>query len=86
MEEVTINPITPLPELTQDWGNGLLGGTRTLCTPGPREPTETELELYLSVSCGGKVQQWLSAGTGVLAAAELGGAACGMNPLGGDRH
>ena len=31
-------------------------------------------------------QQWLSAGTGVLAAAELGGAACGMNPLGGDRH
>ena len=26
LEEVTINPNTELPELTQDWGNRLLGG------------------------------------------------------------
>ena len=45
---------------------------QSLCTPGPREPTETELELYLSVSCGGKVQQWTAAGAGALDAVDLG--------------
>ena len=34
---VTINPNIELPELTQDWGNRPLEGTKkTLCTPGPR--------------------------------------------------
>ena len=37
LEEVAINPIIELPDLTQDWGNRLLEGTnRTLCTTGPR--------------------------------------------------
>ena len=48
LEEVAINPTIELPECTQDWGNRLLEGTnKTLCTPGPRVPTETELELCL---------------------------------------
>ena len=35
--EVTINPTTDLPELTQDWGNRLLEGTnKILCAPGHR--------------------------------------------------
>ena len=35
--EVTINPTTDLPELTQDWGNRLLEGTnKILCATGPR--------------------------------------------------
>jgi len=41
------------------------GSNKTLCTPGPRDPTETEPELYLSVSCGGMGQQWPTAGAGV---------------------
>ena len=44
---------------------------QTLCAPGPRDPTETEPELCLSVSCGGG-QQWTAAGTGALGAADLG--------------
>ena len=43
-----------------------------MCTPGPRDPTETEPELCLSVSCGGKGQQRTAAGTGALGAADLG--------------
>ena len=51
LEEVAINPTIGLPELTQDWGNRLLEGTdRTLCTPGPRDPTDTETEQCLNVS------------------------------------
>ena len=42
------------------------------CTPGPRDPTETEPELCLSVSCGGTGQQWTAAGTGALGEADLG--------------
>ena len=45
---------------------------QTLCTPGPRDPTETETELCLSVSCRGTGQQWPSAGAGALGAANLG--------------
>ena len=38
MENVSINFTIELPELTQDWGNGLLEGTnRTLCAPEPRQ-------------------------------------------------
>ena len=45
---------------------------QTLCTPGPRDPTEIETELCLSVSCGGSGQQWSAAGAGALGAADLG--------------
>ena len=40
----------------------------------------------LSVSWGQTGQQWPATGTGALAAAILGGAACGRNPLGGGHH
>ena len=40
--------------------------------PGPRDPTETETELCLSISCGGTGQQWTATGTGALDAADLG--------------
>ena len=39
---------------------------QTLDAPGPRDPTETETELYLSISCGGTSRQWSAAGTGAL--------------------
>ena len=42
-----------------------------MCTPGPRDPTETETELCLSISSGGVGQQWTAAGTGALGAADL---------------
>jgi len=44
---------------------------QTLCTPGPRAPTETETELSLGVSCGGTGQQGAAAGAGTLGAADL---------------
>ena len=50
----------------------LRGLKQTLCTPGPRDPTETETELCLSTSCGGTGQQWTAAETGALGAADLG--------------
>ena len=50
----------------------LRGLKQTLCTPGPRDPTETEIELCLSVSCGGMGQQWTDTGAGALGAADLG--------------
>ena len=37
----------------------------------------------LSVSCGGKCQQWPATGTGALAAADPSVVACGLSPLGG---
>ena len=40
--------------------------------PGPRDPTETEPELCLSVSCRGTGQQWPTARAGALGAAALG--------------
>ena len=39
--------------------------TNLVCT-GARDPTETETELCLSISCGGMGQQWSAAGTGAL--------------------
>ena len=39
---------------------------QTLCAPGLRDPTETETELYLSVSCGGMGQWWSATGTEAL--------------------
>ena len=50
----------------------LRGLKQTSCTPGPRDPTETEPELCLSVSCEGTGQQWPAAGAGALGAADLG--------------
>ena len=43
-----------------------------LCTPGPRDPTETETELCLGVSCGVMGLHWAAAGAGALGAVDLG--------------
>ena len=59
----------------------LRGLKQTLCAPGPRDPTETETELHLSVSCGGMGQKWTATGPGALGAVDL-GTAC----LAGGRH
>ena len=54
LEEVAIYPTIEPPGLTQDMGNRLLEGTnKTVCAPGPRDPTETEPGLCLRVSCRG---------------------------------
>ena len=60
----------------------LEGSNKTLCAWAPRDPardwtrpTRHAFE-YLSASYGGKGQQWLAMGTGALAAADLGDAAC----------
>ena len=45
---------------------------QTLSTPGLRDPTETETELCLSVSCEGMGQQWPAAGARTLGAVDLG--------------
>ena len=51
----------------------MLGGLKqTLCVPGPRDPTETEIELCLSVSCGGTGHQWTAAEARALGAAQVG--------------
>ena len=50
----------------------LSGLKQTLWAPGPRDPTETETEQCLSVSCGGIGQQWIAAGARALGAAEMG--------------
>ena len=42
-----------------------------MCTPEPRDPTETEPELCLSVSYRGTGQQWTATGTGALGTADL---------------
>ena len=43
-----------------------------MSAPGPRDPTETETELCLSISCGGTAQQSTATGAGALGAADLG--------------
>ena len=48
------------------------GLKQTLCAPGHRDPTETETELCLSISCGGMGQQWPAARAGALGEADLG--------------
>ena len=51
----------------------MLGGLKqTLGTPGPRDPTDTETELCLSVSFGRMGQQCTATGTRALGAADLG--------------
>ena len=50
-----------------------LGGLKqALYIPGPRDPTETEPELCLSVSFRGMVQQWTDTEAGALGTIELG--------------
>ena len=50
----------------------LKGLQQTSCAPGPRDPTETETELCLSISCGGTGQQWTDTRAGALGAADWG--------------
>ena len=50
----------------------LRGLKQILSIPGPRDPTETETELCLGVSCGVTDQQWPAAWAGRLGAADLG--------------
>ena len=51
----------------------MLGGFKAnFCAPGPRDPTETEPELCLSVSFRVKGHQWPATGAGALGAADLG--------------
>ena len=47
-----------------------------LCAPGLRDPTETEIELCLSVSCGGMGQQWPATGLGACMGPFEGGCHC----------
>ena len=49
----------------------LSGLKQTLWTPGPRDPTETETELCLSISSGGTGQQWTAARAEALGEADL---------------
>ena len=42
------------------------------CAPGPKDSTETETELCLSISGGSMGQQWTATGTGALGVADLG--------------
>jgi len=49
----------------------MLRGLKQFYAPGPRDPTETETELCLSISCGGMGQQWTAKVTGC-SAADLG--------------
>ena len=48
----------------------LRGLKQTLCEPGPGDPTETEPELYLSVSCKGTGEQWAAARAEALGAVD----------------
>ena len=50
----------------------LRGLKQTLWPPGHRDPTETEPELCMSVSCGDMGHQWTAEGAGALGAVDLG--------------
>ena len=50
----------------------MLRWLKQTCAPGPRDLTETETELYLSVFCGGTGQQWTAEGAAALGVADLG--------------
>ena len=49
MKEVTTNPTTELPELTQDWGNKLLEGTNKTLKKGAVTQQEADPDLPMSV-------------------------------------
>jgi len=61
---VRIKPPSP-PEISE-------GSNKPCAQPEPRDPTETETELCLSISCGGTGQRWTATGAGALGAADLG--------------
>ena len=64
-----------------------LGGLKqNLYSPGSRDPTETEPDLLLSVSCEGTGQQWPALGIRALAVADLGHTACGISHFRGCCH
>ena len=65
------------PYVHQDPEKGALIHTRNWARPACE---------CLSFSYGGVGQQWPATGTGVLAAAVLGGTTCGIRPLGGGHH
>ena len=50
----------------------LRGLKQTLCSPIPRDPTETETELCLGVPRGGRGQQWAAVRAGDLGVVDLG--------------
>ena len=71
MEEVAINPITELPDLTQDWEIGSWRAQTEPCAPRTQEkgavtPPETDPDLTVSVEHspaeawvgGGLLQGW----------------------------
>ena len=60
----------------------LRGLKQTLFAPGPRDPTETETELYLSVSCGGTDQHGSAQGQG----SGYSRPGCGISLPGGSFH
>ena len=49
----------------------MLRGLKQMCEPGPRDPTETEPELCLSVSCKGTDEQWVATWAGTLGEVDL---------------
>ena len=61
---VRIKPPSP-PEISE-------GSNKPCAQPEPRDPTETEIEPCLSISCGGTGQRWTATGAGALGAADLG--------------
>ena len=66
LEEIAINSTIELPELTQEWGNRLLGHKQNLvCTrtqeKGAVTPQETDPDLPMSVQ-GSPVDAWVGGG------------------------
>ena len=65
MEEVAINPIIELPELTQDWEIGSWRAQTEPCAPGPRKGAvtaqETDPDLPRSVQ-ESPVEAWVGGG------------------------
>ena len=60
LEEVTVNPTLELPELTEDWGNRLLEGTRTQEKEAVT-PQETDPDFPVSVFNRGVGRRWPAA-------------------------
>ena len=61
---------------------GLQGSNKTLCTPGPRDPMETEPDLCLSLLWRYRLAVACHRGRGS-GCSRLG---CGISPLGGGHH
>ena len=59
------------------------GSNKALCTPGPRDPTETEPDLPLSV---GVSPAEVQVSSGLWQGQGLWVTACGISPSGGGHH